>query len=265
MEYTEFQFMLEDCEVNPDEKINSPPVAISLGMYNDFEGNVHALPLATYGNFVFIQAPPKSYKTYFVSLLTAAYLDGDKSFVSYIKGHRGDREVLYIDTEQSKWHTQSVSKRIARMIPDKKMVDKLNVFALREYVHVDRMNFIETYLSHNQKTGVIIIDGAADLVSDVNNIEECNEVTQRIMTISSKYNCAIITVIHSNYGSEKPTGHLGSALEKKAETQIIIEKNSQSGGMLAKCRRSRNRAFDPISFIIEKGLPRIQKKIDIEF
>ena len=37
------------------------------------------------------------------------------------------------------------------------------------------------------------------------------------MEWSQKFNCHIITVIHSNFGSDKPTGHLGSALEKKRE------------------------------------------------
>ena len=46
------------------------------------------------------------------------------------------------------------------------------------------------------------------------------------MEWSAKFNCHIVTVIHSNYGSEKPTGHLGSFLEKKTETQIQLELNS---------------------------------------
>ena len=40
------------------------------------------------------------------------------------------------------------------------------------------------------------------------------------MAWSTVYDCHIVTVIHSNFGSDKPTGHLGSFLEKKAETQI---------------------------------------------
>jgi hypothetical protein len=53
------------------------------------------------------------------------------------------------------------------------------------------------------------------LVSDVNNLEESNACVQKLMEWSAIYNCHIITVIHSNYGSSKPTGHLGSFLEKK--------------------------------------------------
>lgn len=265
MEDTFFEYLLEDCAVDPNKKISSPPVAISLGVYSDFDNEVYALPLATYGNFVFIQAPPKHFKTYFVSLLTAAYIGGKEEFTGHIKGHRKGHEVLYIDTEQSKWHTQKVSKRVSMMLDSDEEQDKYKVFALREYSYNDRIEFIEKYLFHTKNVGLVIIDGVADLVSDVNNIEECNAITQRIMTLSSKYHCAIITVIHSNYGSEKPTGHLGSALEKKAETQIIIEKEQTPGFLSARCRRSRNKSFDPIMFKVEKGMPMIQKKAIVEF
>jgi len=59
----------------------------------------------------------------------------------------------------------------------------------------------------------VIIDGIADLVSDVNNLEESNLVVQKIMKWSAELDCHIVTVIHSNFGSDKPTGHLGSFLE----------------------------------------------------
>lgn len=257
--------MLNDCNIDPNEQIGKPPVALSLGVYADFDGEMHPLPLVTYGNFIFIQAPPKHSKTFLVSLLAAAFLGGKKEFTGYIDSHRGGKDVLHVDTEQSKWHAQKVFQRVGRMVENKESLKSYKTLALREYKHYDRIDFIEAYLNFNENVGLVIIDGVADLVAEVNDQKESNALAQRIMTMSSKYNCAIVTVIHSNYGSEKPTGHLGSALEKKAETQIIIEKNSQAGGMLAKCRRSRNKAFDPISFIIEKGMPRIQKKIQIEW
>ena len=77
--------------------------------------------------------------------------------------------------------------------------------------------------------GLVVIDGIADLVSDVNNLDESSMVIQKLMKWTEELDCHIITVIHSNYGSEKPTGHLGSYLEKKAETQIQLEINEIVG------------------------------------
>ncbi len=68
-----------------------------------------------------------------------------------------------------------------------------------------------------------------------------------------------MAVIHSNFGSDKPTGHLGSLLEKKAESQIQLEANTVNDGMVTvKCKRSRNFPFETFSFKINDfGYPEI--------
>ena len=73
------------------------------------------------------------------------------------------------------------------------------------------------------------------------------------------YNIAIITILHQNFDSAKPTGHLGSFLEKKAETQIQLERNTiNKDWITVKCKRSRNTPFEDFSFKLnEIGLPEI--------
>jgi RecA-family ATPase len=108
--------------------------------------------------------------------------------------------------------------------------------------------------------GLVIIDGIADLCSDVNNIEESNAVVQKLMKWTKELNCHIVTVIHSNFGTDKPTGHLGSFLEKKAETQIQLELNTVNKELVTvSCKRSRNASFDTFSFKVNKyGLPQVE-------
>ena len=72
--------------------------------------------------------------------------------------------------------------------------------------------------------GLVIIDGIADLVADVNSLPESNEIIQKLMSWSTQSKAHIIVVIHSNYGSNKATGHLGSAIMKKAETVCQLER-----------------------------------------
>jgi hypothetical protein len=82
---------------------------------------------------------------------------------------------------------------------------------------------------------------------------------QHLMRWTEVYNCHIITVIHMNWGSTKPTGHLGSALQKKCETEIHLEKNEFDRSIIdVKCKSSRGRAFDNFSFFVNSvGLPEI--------
>ena len=253
-------FIAEECAIDTNNVIEYPPTALSLG-----EKTIQAkggeitmpIPIGTYGNFSFVQAPPKSKKTFFVSLLASVYLSGGNNFGGKIKGHREGRCLMHFDTEQGHWHAQRVFKRVQDMSTTKE-VGCYHTYALRTIGYKERLLFIEHCLEQNKgKNGLVIIDGIADLVSDVNNLEESNLCVQKIMQLSAKYDCHIVTVIHSNYGSDKPTGHLGSFLEKKTENQIQLEVNTVNKEWITvSCKRSRGYAFDTFSFSInEFGLP----------
>ena len=137
--------------------------------------------------------------------------------------------------------------------------EKYHTFGLRSINHKTRIEFIEYYLSQKiERPSLVIIDGIADLVSDSNNISESNEVVQQLMEWSAKYKCHIINVIHQSFGSQKlGTGHLGSFLEKKAETVIQLEANTvNKDWVTVKCGRSRGYAFETFSFQVnDLGLP----------
>jgi len=259
------QMVRDQCRIDINETITHPPVAISYKTHTiqTKDGlNTYPTPIGTYGNFSFIQAPPKSLKTFFVSLLTSVYLADNNKFGGALKGSREGREIVHIDTEQGDWHSQRVFKRVADMNFGHD-TSQYHTFALRKEDYKTRVKFIEYYLdelkSEKKKVGLLVLDGIADLLSDVNNLEESNLLVQRVMRWSVKYDCHIITVIHSNFGSDKPTGHLGSFLEKKAETQIQLEKNTQNKGWVTvSCKRSRNTPFETFSFKLNQlGLPEI--------
>tara|TARA_R100001463_G_scaffold3730_4_gene14839 strand:+ start:653 stop:1492 length:840 start_codon:yes stop_codon:yes gene_type:complete len=262
-EYIEqMQLIEKECLVDTSLKMDYPPVAISLGIkkIQTHEGDlILPVPIGTYGNFSFIQAPPKTKKTFFISLLSSVYLSDSNNFGGDIKGHRANQCLVHIDTEQGQWHAQRVFKRAIDM-SDLDGTQCYYTFALRQIGFKERIEFIDYLLKDKIKnTGLLIIDGIADLVGDVNNLEESNACIQKLMEWSAIYNCHIITVIHSNFGSDKPTGHLGSFLEKKAETQIQLEANTvNKEWVTVKCKRSRGYAFETFSFQVNDfGLPEV--------
>ena len=122
-----------------------------------------------------------------------------------------------------------------------------------------RLEFIEHYITNKiSEPSLVIVDGVADLCADVNNIEKSNELVSALMRLSQQQNVHIICVIHQNFGSAKlGTGHLGSALEKKAETVISLEANTVNKDWITvKCGRSRGYSFETFSFQVnQKGLP----------
>jgi len=256
------QSIEDDCKVDPKESIDYPPVALSLGetlLKTKNKDYLLPIPIGTYGNFSFIQAPPKTKKTFLVSLLASVYLGAKNNFGGGLRGHRENKDLIHIDTEQGKWHCQKVFKKVL----DMNSVDyskNYYTFGLRSIGYKQRIQFIEYCLEHKvENAGLLILDGIADLVSDVNNLEESNACVQKLMEWSAKYNIHIMCVIHSNFGSDKPTGHLGSFLEKKAETQIQLQANTVNKDWITvKCKRSRGYSFETFSFKVnEIGLPEI--------
>lgn len=261
------EFIHDDCIIDIDKKIDYPPVALSYGekkLQTKEKDILVPIALGTYGNLSVITAPPKTMKTFFVSLLASAFLSNSNIYVGDIKGHRGDGELLHIDTEQGAWHCSKVFKRPLDMdneIPK----DKYHHFALRTVGYKERLEFIEWFLKNKiKKNSLVIIDGVADLCADVNNIEQSNLLVASLMRISTQYDSHIINVIHQNYGSAKlGTGHLGSALEKKAETVISLEANTvNKDWVTVKCGRSRGYCFETFSFEVnDYGLPQVVKNI----
>ena len=257
------EFIAEDCHIDINKKIEYPPVALSYGekvLQSSSGDTIVPIALGTYGNLSVITAPPKTKKTFFVSLLASAYLSGSNIYGGEIKGHRDDGDLIHFDTEQGNWHASKVFRRPLDM--DSKIpTDKYHTFALRTIGHKERLEFIEYYLREKiNKPSLVIIDGVADLLADVNNIEQSNELVSALMRISTQCNVHIICVIHQNFGSQKlGTGHLGSALEKKAETVISLEANTVNRDWVTvKCGRSRGYCFNTFSFEVnEKGLPTI--------
>ena len=260
------QSIEEECAIDINKKIEHPPVAISFKnkevVTKDGSVKEFPIPIGTYGNFSFIQAPPKSMKTFFVSLLGSAFCNPNGNFTKGMSSFRGNKHFVHFDTEQGDWHSQRVFKRIEWMNKGLNL-DFYHTFALRKIGYKDRIDFIQYYLDcmreEGKEIGLIVIDGIADLVSDANNLEESNLIVQKVMAWSTVYNCHIVTVIHSNFGSDKPTGHLGSFLEKKAETQIQLEKDENKFGCITvSCKRSRNTPFESFDFMLnENGLPKI--------
>jgi hypothetical protein len=262
----------EDCSVDLSENIEHPPTAISMGSYSiSTKAGIkrYPIPIGTYGNFSYISGQPKTKKSFLVSLLASVYLskDGQNRYGANIRADRGDKCVVHFDTEQGKFHAQRVFRRPYEMNGD---VDLgcYHTYSLRAIGYKTRIDFIEYKLQQlsddGMDVGLVIIDGIADLVSDVNNIEESNLIVQKIMTWSSVYNCHIVLVVHLNHNSEKSTGHLGSFMTKKCETELLLTQNEGESEIISvKCKRSRNFSFKTFNFTVDDlGYPKVLDDVD---
>lgn len=249
----DFKKMHDDCFVDVSLELPPPPVALSIGTY-EFKGIQYPIPFATYGNFSCLVGASKSMKTFLKSALIAAYIGGKaQNYFPDMLGHeQKDKFIIDVDTEQSLWHTQRVARRVCDMVGSN--YKNYLPFSTREYTAKERFQYIEWIMMESEyrnNIGLIAVDGAADVMDSVNDLDEANKIVQGMMTWTTKTNSHLATVLHRNHGSDKPTGHLGSAIMKKAETVAFVKREDES--TLVTPEYCRNYPFQQFYFTLDNN------------
>lgn len=222
---------------------------------------VNGVTIATIGNFSASSGKPKSKKTFNVSAIVAAALSHQKVLQYTVTLPPDKPRVLYVDTEQSRYHCLKVLTRILRMagLPYNEDCDNLEFIVLREYEPEQRCKIINEALYNDHTIGLVVIDGLRDLLRDINNSTESVSLIQNLMSWSSRFDLHIHTVIHLNKADDNTRGHLGSELNNKAETVLQITKGGDNGSISeVKAMHIRDMEFQPFAFRINQaGLPEL--------
>lgn len=253
----DFKKMHDKYRIDICAKLKPEPIALSLGEYQ-YKNSFYPTPFGTYGNFSCLVGPSKSYKTFLKSAIIAGYIGGQSNlYFPTLKGHdTKDKFVIDVDTEQSVFHTQKVAKRVCEMVGSN--YDFFVPFSLREVDSKNRFQFIEWLMMESEyrnNIGLITIDGVADMLETVNDLDVSNKIVQSLMKWTSVSNAHLCTILHRNHGSDKPTGHLGSVIMKKAETVAFIERDEDE--VIVTSNYTRNIPFNELRFRInEDFLPR---------
>jgi hypothetical protein len=82
-------------------------------------------------------------------------------------------------------------------------------------------------LSHHKHGGIhlVIIDGAADLVSSANNEAECTILIEELYRLAGMYHTCIVFALHHIPNGLKIRGHIGSETHRKAAGILSVEKD----------------------------------------
>jgi hypothetical protein len=257
---TDFKKLFLDSYVDPAEELKPQPVAVSIG-YSEYKGTNYPIPFGSYGDFSCIVGASKSRKTFFKSMVEASFIGGDANiYCPSFKGHNSkDKFVISIDTEQSKFHTQRVQRRVLEMVGSK--YDRYKTFSLRAFSPKERFEFVDWLIYESEfkdNIGLLSIDGYVDLVTDFNSLEQASGLTEKLLEWTAKGNLHCTGILHKNFGTSKPVGHVGSSVLKKAETVVFIE--SVDNETTAKCEYSRNQPFDTIVFQVDKNWIPVETK-----
>ena len=214
--------------------------------------------LCSAGNISAIVGEAKSKKTFLTTALVASAIAYRFKSTQAFKNISNNitLNVLWLDTEQSEGHVRKVIDRINTITGVKKanMEDsRLNVYALRELDPLQRREVLHDAL-YTLKPNLVIIDGIADLQRDTNDLRESEALVGELMALSTGYNCHIICILHTNPGTDKARGHVGSALQRKAESVLYVHKVDDIS--IVEPQFCRNEPFERFAFRVNsEGIP----------
>ena len=248
----DFKQILKESLIDPAEEIKQQPIALSIGE-SIYKGNSYPIPFGSYGDFSCIVGASKSRKTFFKSMIEAAYIGGQSNIHNpSIKGHNAEKKfVLSFDTEQSHFHAQRVQRRVLELIGGN--CEFYKTFGLRGYTPKERFDFIDWVVFESEfknNIGLMSIDGFVDLVTDFNSLEQSTGLTEKLLNWTAKGKMHCTGILHKNFGTAKPVGHVGSSVLKKAETVVFVEKGDDDV-TIVKCEYSRNQPFKEIKFNVD--------------
>ena len=240
------------------------PLEVLFYMGKDIQGK--RVPVGTRGEFSSIVAQSKMKKSFLKSIIESAVIGGNsiKYTNEIVPERKIDGYVISIDTEQGEYYAHKTFKRVERITGER--YEKYKPFQMRKINIKDRVSFIDWLVFESEFSGkidFITIDGVADLVSNTNDLEQSVEIAEKLLKWSAEGNCHIITIIHKAGNQDKARGHLGTAIQIKAESVIFIDPITDEDGNITDNNTvqiwqgySRGKSFEPFYLTVnQEGLP----------
>jgi hypothetical protein len=145
------------------------------------------------------------------------------------------RPLLLVDFERTEDEILEGCDRIARRIciennPELKTDERFHktfIHGFLQYAKTeDKMTEIKR-LIEKYKPFLVILDGSASLVYDVNDTKECVPVIAELLAIADENNLSFFATVHPNPGQQsdfKPRGVFGSELLRFAESVMLLKR-----------------------------------------
>jgi hypothetical protein len=232
--------ILKDWEESTyDPRITPPPDTVVFTIEDQHIG--------TLGNVVAFMGKPKQGKSLFTSALVASAFTTYDIWGMKITLPPGRGKMVWFDTESSnmKFHTtlQDVKKRMGR----ENMPDRLICKVTRRLEPEQILPLIEL-AAEDPEVSVIFVDGFLDVAKNFNDEKESQRIMMGFKKITAIKNVLIIGTIHLGKRDSFSMGHLGSSIERLAESTITVTRDetgrftTASAGLLRNCKKD----FQPI-------------------
>jgi hypothetical protein len=202
--------------------------------------------VCTSGNLSALIAQAKAGKSTVVGAIISAFLGASEAESFGFKAANPEGfAVLHFDTEQSNWDSDQLIRRAMARARTSTLPGWFQSYRLAGLQPKQVRECINRAVARAARTcgglALVIIDGVADAVIDVNDPDECNPYVAELHGLAIRHDVPILSIIHQNPTSglrpkspetAKARGHLGSQLERKCESNIYITKNDDGISVL---------------------------------
>lgn len=200
-----------------DEDIKQPPPLITIG----------GKTIATEGNFITISGLPKSRKTTFAFLMTAAAITGNPLF-NIAVNLQSNENILLIDTEQSIFDFSKQIGLLKHFINKKKLPKNFDAYIFRKYDPKEILQSLYV-LMQEKKPKIVILDNLTELVINPNDMIESKTIIQFLKRITAEFNCVVVCLLHLGKGAAQNTlGNLGSYADRGAQSTLKVTKDKET-------------------------------------
>lgn len=180
--------------------------------------------IGTLGNYVAVTGKPKVGKTLFLSAILGSAYVPYSIWDCKLTLPDTRRKIAYFDTEQSRYAFYRLMNRVKTHIGMDNIPSHIVPFLLRKFDPSIIIPMIDRVLQ-DAAISIVFIDGLLDLCRNYNDERESFEVIQFLKKTSQERNILIIGVIHQSKREAYSLGHLGSAVDRYAESTLSIEKD----------------------------------------
>lgn len=241
---------LSELDARRIELCNPPPKPVSVY-------SLACQQICTAGNLTNIQAQAKAGKTAVLGCIIAAAIasethDPDDPLAApdclgFTAAPHDGKAVILFDTEQAPYDAWSLVQRAVTRAGADMLPMNFRFYSVADMPTAKRRAYLAAEMERaSEECGGIhsvFVDGIADLCIDPNDPAEANGLVDELIQLAIHHACPIITVLHENpSGAEsgKTRGHLGSQLERKAESNLRVVKDAKGVSTIFsdRCRRA---------------------------
>ena len=208
-------------------------------------------------NLSAIIAAPGSGKSAVCEAIATAVINKDADCLGF-KVSEDCKHIIYIDFERTKNDVWNSFNRMCRRAGLKygEMPNNVLIAGMRSIPRLEQRKEAISVLLKNNQCSLLILDGAGDMVTDTNDLEQAIECRIFLRQLTVDFQLSILTTLHPNPNSLKPRGHIGSEILRESDGVFAIKKGEADSRIITtdfEHGKNRNGSHAESAFIWSDG------------